>query len=142
MREVIEKQETLQRKFVEVLDKCEKDRMAREEAWKKEELERIKKERELLAQERSIAAAKDEVVLAFLRKFAGCERGKTGKEGRRKRTLVAEAKVGFFLLVFLLLCGNGIGFVRGRRPTEPTFLFCTFLLALPHATHKSQLRVP
>ncbi|KHN15835.1 Trihelix transcription factor GT-2 [Glycine soja] len=73
MREVIEKQETLQRKFMEVLDKCEKDRMAREEAWKKEELERIKKERELLAQERSIAAAKDEVVLAFLRKFAEAE---------------------------------------------------------------------
>ena len=73
MREVIEKQETLQRKFVEVLDKCEKDRMAREEAWKKEELERIKKERELLAHERSIAAAKDEAVLAFLKKFAEAE---------------------------------------------------------------------
>ncbi|KAG5019402.1 hypothetical protein JHK87_015257 [Glycine soja] len=73
MREVIEKQETLQRKFMEVLDKCEKDRMAREEAWKKEELERIKKERELLAHERSIAAAKDEAVLAFLKKFAEAE---------------------------------------------------------------------
>ncbi|CAJ1974675.1 unnamed protein product [Sphenostylis stenocarpa] len=73
MREVIEKQETLQRKFMEVLDKCEKDRMAREEAWKKEELALIKKERELLAQERSIAAAKDEVVLAFLKKFAQAE---------------------------------------------------------------------
>ncbi|ESW09684.1 hypothetical protein PHAVU_009G147500 [Phaseolus vulgaris] len=73
MREVIEKQETLQRKFMEVLEKCEKDRVAREEAWKKEELALIKKERELLAQERSIAAAKDEVVLAFLRKFAQAE---------------------------------------------------------------------
>ncbi|TKY73868.1 Trihelix transcription factor GT-2 [Spatholobus suberectus] len=73
MREVVEKQETLQRKFMEVLDKCERDRMAREEAWKKEELARIKKERELLAQERSIAAAKDEAVLAFLRKFAEAE---------------------------------------------------------------------
>ncbi|KAK7353615.1 hypothetical protein VNO80_19066 [Phaseolus coccineus] len=73
MREVIEKQETLQRKFMEVLEKCEKDRVAREEAWKKEELALIKTERELLAQERSIAAAKDEVVLAFLRKFAQAE---------------------------------------------------------------------
>ncbi|XP_047181192.1 trihelix transcription factor GTL1-like isoform X1 [Vigna umbellata] len=73
MREVIEKQDMLQRKFVEVLEKCEKDRMAREEAWKKEELALIKKERELLAQERSIAAAKDEVVLAFLRKFTQVE---------------------------------------------------------------------
>ncbi|XP_027364418.1 trihelix transcription factor GT-2-like [Abrus precatorius] len=69
MREVIEKQETLQRKFMEVLEKCEQDRIAREEAWKNEELARIKKEREVLAQERSIAAAKDEAVLAFLKKF-------------------------------------------------------------------------
>lgn len=73
MREVIERQETLQRNFMEVLERCEKDRMAREEAWKKEELALIKKERELLAQERSIAAAKDEVVLAFLRKFTQAE---------------------------------------------------------------------
>ncbi|RDX67327.1 Trihelix transcription factor GT-2 [Mucuna pruriens] len=73
MKEVIEKQETLQRKFMEVLDKCERDRMAREEAWKEEELARIQKERQLLAQERSIAAAKDEAVLAFLRKFAEAE---------------------------------------------------------------------
>ena len=70
MREVIEKQETLQRKFMDVLDKCEQDRMAREQAWKTEELARIKRERELLAQERSIAAAKDEAVLAVLKKFA------------------------------------------------------------------------
>nr|KYP69402.1 hypothetical protein KK1_008592 [Cajanus cajan] len=70
MREVIEKQEVLQKNFMEVLDKCERERLAREEAWKKEELARIKRERELLAQERSIAAAKDEAVLAFLRKFA------------------------------------------------------------------------
>jgi len=73
MREVIEKQETLQRKFMEVLEKCEKDRVAREEAWKKEELAMIRKERELLVQERAITAAKDEVVLAFLRKFAQAE---------------------------------------------------------------------
>ncbi|KAL2339408.1 hypothetical protein Fmac_007348 [Flemingia macrophylla] len=70
MREVIEKQETLQRNFMEVLDKCERERMAREEAWKREELARLKKERQLLAQERSVAAAKDEAVLAFLKKFA------------------------------------------------------------------------
>ena len=70
MREVLEKQESLQRKFMEVLDKCDQDRMAREQAWKTEELARIKKERELLAQERSIAAAKDEAVMSFIRKFA------------------------------------------------------------------------
>ncbi|KAJ7956969.1 trihelix transcription factor GT-2-like [Quillaja saponaria] len=69
MKEVIEKQENLQKKFIEVLDKCEQDRMARQEAWNMQELARLKRERELLVQERSIAAAKDAAVLAFLQKF-------------------------------------------------------------------------
>ncbi|GMY12310.1 trihelix transcription factor DF1-like [Fagus crenata] len=70
MNEVIEKQENLQRKFIEALEKCEQDRMVREEAWKMQELDRIKREREILVQERSIAAAKDAAVLAFLKKFS------------------------------------------------------------------------
>ncbi|KAF2293195.1 hypothetical protein GH714_038823 [Hevea brasiliensis] len=70
MKEVIEKQENLQRKFLDAIEKCEKDRVAREEAWKMQELERIKRERELLMQERSIAAAKDAAVLSFLQKFS------------------------------------------------------------------------
>ncbi|KAH7520794.1 hypothetical protein FEM48_Zijuj08G0183800 [Ziziphus jujuba var. spinosa] len=70
MKEVIDKQEDLQRQFIETLERCERDRMAREEAWKIQELERIRRERELLVQERSIAAAKDAAVLAFLKKFS------------------------------------------------------------------------
>ncbi|GMI68617.1 hypothetical protein like AT1G76880 [Hibiscus trionum] len=70
MREMMEKQESLQKKFIEAIEKSEQDRMAREEAWKVEELARIKRERELLVQERSIAAAKDAAVLAFLQKFS------------------------------------------------------------------------
>ncbi|CAL0319673.1 unnamed protein product [Lupinus luteus] len=69
MREVIESQERLQRKLMEVMDKCEKERMAREEAWKIEELARIKRDRELLDHERTISAAKDEALLALLKKF-------------------------------------------------------------------------
>ncbi|KAE9604148.1 putative transcription factor MYB-HB-like family [Lupinus albus] len=69
MREVIENQERLQRKLMEVLDKCEKERKVREEAWKVEELGRIKREREILVQERAISAAKDEAVLVLLKKF-------------------------------------------------------------------------
>ncbi|KAE8691222.1 Detected protein of unknown function [Hibiscus syriacus] len=52
------------------IEKCEQDRMAREEAWKVQELARSNRERELLMQERSIAAAKDAAVLAFLQKFS------------------------------------------------------------------------
>ncbi|TYJ04552.1 hypothetical protein E1A91_A12G098600v1 [Gossypium mustelinum] len=70
MREMMEKQENLQKKFIEAIEKSEQDRMAREEAWKVQELARLKRERELLVQERSIAAAKDAAVLAFLQKFS------------------------------------------------------------------------
>ncbi|CAN1169441.1 Trihelix transcription factor DF1 [Linum perenne] len=70
MAKVIEKQESLQRKFVEAVERFERDRMAREEAWKLQELERIKRERELLAREREIVAAKDAAVLSFLQKFS------------------------------------------------------------------------
>lgn len=70
MNDVIEKQEKLQKKFVEALEKCEQERLAREEEWKMQELARIKKERERLNQERSIAAAKDAAVLSFLKMFS------------------------------------------------------------------------
>ncbi|OWM76396.1 trihelix transcription factor GT-2-like [Punica granatum] len=70
MKKLLEKQESLQRQFIEVLEKYERDRVAREEAWKVQELARLERERELLVQERSIAAAKDAAVLAFLQKFS------------------------------------------------------------------------
>lgn len=70
MKEVIDKQQLLQTNFIEMLEKLENDRAAREEAWKMQELARIQRERELLAQERSIAAAKDAAVLTFLKTFS------------------------------------------------------------------------
>lgn len=69
MKGVLQKQEDLQNQFLEAIEKCEKDRIAREEAWKVQEMARIKREQEFLAQERAIAAAKDAAVLAFLQKI-------------------------------------------------------------------------
>ncbi|GMH06670.1 hypothetical protein Nepgr_008510 [Nepenthes gracilis] len=69
-KSVLEKQEDLQKKFLEALEKCEHKRIAREEAWKAQEMARIKREQELLMQERSIAAAKDAAVVAFLQKVS------------------------------------------------------------------------
>ncbi|KAG2384610.1 Trihelix transcription factor GT-2 Trihelix DNA-binding protein [Vigna angularis] len=70
MKEVIEKQEELQRRFLEAIEKREQERVAREETWRRQEMQRISREREILAQERSIAAAKDAAVMAFLQKMA------------------------------------------------------------------------
>lgn len=71
MKEVIVKQEDLQRKFLETLEKRERDRMIREEAWRVQEMARMNRELDLLAQERSMSAAKDTAVMQFLHKIAG-----------------------------------------------------------------------
>lgn len=70
MKEVLEKQEDLQNKFLEAIEKCEKDRIARDEAWKMQEIARLKKEQDALAHERAISAAKDAAVIAFLQKIS------------------------------------------------------------------------
>ncbi|OMO55248.1 hypothetical protein CCACVL1_27335 [Corchorus capsularis] len=70
MKEVIQKQEDMQKKFLEAIEKREHERLVREEAWRMQEMARINREREILAQERSIAAAKDAAVMAFLQKIS------------------------------------------------------------------------
>ncbi|XP_057974868.1 trihelix transcription factor DF1-like [Malania oleifera] len=70
MKEVIEKQEELQKKFLEAIEKREHDRMVREEAWKVQEMARLNREHEILVQERSITAAKDAALIAFLQKMS------------------------------------------------------------------------
>nr|AEV53413.1 SANT DNA-binding domain-containing protein [Populus tomentosa] len=70
-RDVIKKQEDLQEKFLETIEKYEHERMAREEAWRMQEMARINREHEALIQERSTAAAKDAAVVAFLQKISG-----------------------------------------------------------------------
>ncbi|XP_071694758.1 trihelix transcription factor DF1-like [Rutidosis leptorrhynchoides] len=69
MKEVIDKQEELQSKFLDTLDRRERDRMAREEAWRIQEMAKMKREHELLVQERSMVAAKDAAVISFLQKI-------------------------------------------------------------------------
>ncbi|XP_024976952.1 trihelix transcription factor GT-2-like [Cynara cardunculus var. scolymus] len=69
MKEVIDKQEELQSKFLDTLERRERDRMAREEAWRIQEMAKMKREHDLLVQERSMVAAKDAAVITFLQKI-------------------------------------------------------------------------
>ncbi|KAL6511957.1 hypothetical protein OROGR_021554 [Orobanche gracilis] len=66
MRDVVRKQEEMQNEFLDALDKWEHDRMAREEAWRAQEMARMNREHELLVQERSITSARDTTMIAFL----------------------------------------------------------------------------
>ncbi|KAJ6399094.1 hypothetical protein OIU77_019776 [Salix suchowensis] len=70
MKEVIQKQEEMQKKFLEAIERREHERMVREESWRMQEMTRINREREILAQERSVAATKDAAVMSFLQKLS------------------------------------------------------------------------
>ncbi|EYU43477.1 hypothetical protein ABFS82_08G098400 [Erythranthe guttata] len=69
VKDILEKQGEMQNKFLEAVEKSQNDRMARTEAWLSQEMATIKRERQILAQERSTASAKDAYVLDFLKKI-------------------------------------------------------------------------
>lgn len=70
-REVLAKQEDMQKRFLEAIDKREKEHMAQQDALRVQEMARINKEHELLVQERSSAAQKNAAVITFLQKLSG-----------------------------------------------------------------------
>lgn len=71
MKEMMERQEAMQQRLLDTIDKREQDRMIREEAWKRQEMSRLNREYELMAQERAMAASRDAAVISFLQKFTG-----------------------------------------------------------------------
>ncbi|PQP94794.1 trihelix transcription factor GTL1 isoform X1 [Prunus yedoensis var. nudiflora] len=71
MKQVMHKQETMQQRFLEVIEKREQDRTIREEAWKRQEMVRLTREHELMSQERAISASRDAAIIAFLQKITG-----------------------------------------------------------------------
>ncbi|BAF09494.2 Os02g0648300 [Oryza sativa Japonica Group] len=71
MRQVTEKQDAMQRVFLETLEKWEAERTEREEAWRRKEVARINREREQLSKERAAAASRDAALIAFLQRVGG-----------------------------------------------------------------------
>ncbi|TKY51401.1 Trihelix transcription factor GT-2 [Spatholobus suberectus] len=69
-RQVLAKQEEMQKRFLEAVDKREREHVAQQEAWRMQEMARINREHELLVQERSTAAAKNAAVIAFLQQLS------------------------------------------------------------------------
>eukprot|EP01018_Ginkgo_biloba_P007432 Gb_31300 [translate_table: standard] len=71
MKKVMEKQEMMQQRFLEMIEKREQDRLNREEAWKRREIARLNREDELRSQERALAASRDKALVAFLQRVTG-----------------------------------------------------------------------
>eukprot|EP00252_Welwitschia_mirabilis_P005204 TRINITY_DN1568_c1_g1_i1.p1 TRINITY_DN1568_c1_g1~~TRINITY_DN1568_c1_g1_i1.p1 ORF type:complete len:769 (+),score=104.88 TRINITY_DN1568_c1_g1_i1:847-3153(+) len=71
IKQVMERQEAMQQKFLEAIEKREQDRMIREEAWKRQEMARLNREHEIMTQERALAASRDAAFISFLQKITG-----------------------------------------------------------------------
>ncbi|MCO5564892.1 hypothetical protein L7F22_018560 [Adiantum nelumboides] len=71
MKTLLDKQEHMQQKFLDALEKRDHDRMIREEAWKRQEMVRLNQEQDVRAAERSLAASRDASLVAFLQKMTG-----------------------------------------------------------------------
>ncbi|KAK9275512.1 hypothetical protein L1049_022779 [Liquidambar formosana] len=71
MKQVMQKQEVMQQRFLETIEKREQDRMIREEAWKRQEMTRLAREHDLMAQDRAISASRDAAIISFLQKITG-----------------------------------------------------------------------
>ena len=69
MKQVVERQEEMQLRFLETMEKREAERTAREEAWRRQEVARLNREQEQLAHERAAAASRDASIIAFLQRI-------------------------------------------------------------------------
>ncbi|KAF0916145.1 hypothetical protein E2562_000744 [Oryza meyeriana var. granulata] len=71
MRQVMERQEAMQQRLLEAIERRDQERMIREEAWRRQEVARLAREQDALAQERAIAASRDAAVISFIQRVTG-----------------------------------------------------------------------
>uniref|UniRef100_A0A5B7BPK4 Putative trihelix transcription factor GTL2 n=1 Tax=Davidia involucrata TaxID=16924 RepID=A0A5B7BPK4_DAVIN len=69
VNKMMAQQEELHNKLIEDMVKREEEKIAREEAWKKQEMDRINKEIEIRAHEQAIASDRQSTIIEFLKKF-------------------------------------------------------------------------
>ncbi|CAH8353260.1 unnamed protein product [Eruca vesicaria subsp. sativa] len=71
VRQVMQKQAAMQRSFLEALEKKEQERIAGDEAWKRQEMSRLTREREIMSQERAASASRDAAIISLIQKITG-----------------------------------------------------------------------
>ncbi|CAH8299756.1 unnamed protein product [Eruca vesicaria subsp. sativa] len=75
VRNMISQQEEMHKKLLEDMVKKEEEKMAREEAWKKKEMERLNKEVEIRANEQAMALDRNTSIIKFISKFTDHDDG-------------------------------------------------------------------
>ncbi|CAH2044576.1 unnamed protein product [Thlaspi arvense] len=75
VRNMIAQQEEMHKKLLEDMVKKEEEKIAREEAWKNQEMERLNKEVEVRAQEQAMASDRNTNIIKFISKFTDHDSG-------------------------------------------------------------------
>ncbi|KAE9611966.1 hypothetical protein Lal_00048885 [Lupinus albus] len=70
VHKMMEQQEEMHNKLIEDMMKRDEEKFAREEAWKKQEMDRMNQELEIMAQEQAIAGDRHANIIEFLNKFS------------------------------------------------------------------------
>ncbi|KAJ0964293.1 hypothetical protein J5N97_029415 [Dioscorea zingiberensis] len=71
VKQLMDHQEGLHRRFLEVVEKRDQERVIREETWRKEEAAKSSREAALRAQERVITSTRETAIISFLEKITG-----------------------------------------------------------------------
>ncbi|KAL5837807.1 hypothetical protein ACOSQ3_014976 [Xanthoceras sorbifolium] len=69
VKRMIMQQEEMHHKLLEDMVKRDEEKVAREEAWKKQEMDRVNKELEIMAHEQAIAGDRQATLIKFLKSF-------------------------------------------------------------------------
>lgn len=71
VKQVMDHQESLQKKFTEVMDRLNEERREREEAWRNEELAHFEREAAARAHEKAMAKSREAMIVSYLEKITG-----------------------------------------------------------------------
>uniref|UniRef100_A0A0D9VB45 Myb-like domain-containing protein n=1 Tax=Leersia perrieri TaxID=77586 RepID=A0A0D9VB45_9ORYZ len=68
---LMEHQESLHRQFLDTMERRERDRAARDEAWRRQEADKFSREAAARAADRASAAAREAAIISYLEKISG-----------------------------------------------------------------------
>ncbi|XP_074563386.1 uncharacterized protein LOC141820008 [Curcuma longa] len=71
VKQLMEHQEGLHRKFLEVMERREQERAGREDSWRKQDVANTSRVAAARAQERALAASREAAIISFIEKMTG-----------------------------------------------------------------------
>ncbi|KAK1296358.1 Trihelix transcription factor GT-2 [Acorus calamus] len=71
MNKLTEQQESLHKAFLDTMERRDRERAERHEAWRQQEAARAAREAAVRAQERTLASAREAAIVSFLERFTG-----------------------------------------------------------------------